>query len=393
MYTILFVYPTVFIPEFGGIQRVTDVLAKEFIKKGHKVLYLNLYKSVDVGSYEYPAPVYFFPEEKIDSVINRQFYKEFLSLHEVDFVINQSGNFEDSRLFIDVQNEKVKTISVIHSDPLLNYKYLSKEVLCRKNSSKIEFLKLFLRFILFFKIKRDYKNRRINQFNYLFGNTDCICLLSNKHIESIKMLYRNDKEKILKKIYVIPNPCSFIPNSDIPQKKKQLLYVGRLTKGEKRPDRLLRIWRLLYKKYRDWNLVIVGDGEQKTALEKKARKMDRIKFVGFADPISYYEESSIFCMTSNFEGFPMVLLEAMCFGVVPIAFNSFPAVTDLVIDGKTGFLVAPFSIKEYAQKIGLLMQNESTRIDISKEDFNFAKKYSVENVVKQWENLFYKLKK
>ena len=78
----------------------------------------------------------------------------------------------------------------------------------------------------------------------------------------------------------------------------------------------------------------------------------------------------------------MVLLEAMCFGVVPIAFNSFPAVTDLVIDGKTGFLVAPFSIKEYAQKIGLLMQNESTRIDISKEDFNFAKKYSVENVVK-----------
>ena len=151
---ILFVHSTCFNPYKGGVERVTDILTKAFLNKGHNVFYLNLYKQKEPQNYKSPVLIYFFPEEKIDSAINRKFYHEFLLEHHVDFVINQSGNFEDSKLFLDVPNKWIKTISVLHSDPLLNYRYLSKEVLCLRNNKKIEYLKLLLRL--------DRKSTRLN---------------------------------------------------------------------------------------------------------------------------------------------------------------------------------------------------------------------------------------
>ena len=386
---ILFVHSTCFNPYKGGVERVTDVLTKAFLNKGHNVFYLNLYKQKEPQNYKFPVLIYFFPEEKIDSAINRKFYHEFLLEHHVDFVINQSGNFEDSKLFLDVPNKWIKTISVLHSDPLLNYRYLSKEVLCLRNNKKIEYLKLLLRFILFPKIKRDYIRRRKVHFDYLFCHTDSVCILSRTHINSINKVYNgNEKEKIC----LIANPCAFLPDCGT-SKKRQLLYVGRITKGEKRPDRLLKIWSFLYKKYPKWNLTIVGDGEQRPILEQKAKNRERVNFVGFSDPVPYYKESAIFCMTSNFEGFPMVLPEAMSFGVVPLAFDSFPAVSDIIIDNKNGFLIPPFSIKQYVKKIEILINNDSIRQEMAQEGVKMVQNYSVENIVRQWEILFYRLKK
>lgn len=191
---------------------------------------------------------------------------------------------------------------------------------------------------------------------------------------------------------MIPNPCSFSPLSNVPHKKKQLLYVGRLEKGEKRPDRLLKIWSYLYKKYPDWILVIVGDGKQRAILEKRARNMERVLFVGYADPRQYYIESSIFCMTSNYEGMPMVLLETMCFGTIPVAFKSFASVTDVITDKKNGLLVPPFSIKSYAEKIEYLINNEPIRLNMAKADIESVKRYTIDSIIEQWETLFAKLK-
>ena len=98
-------------------------------------------------------------------------------------------------------------------------------------------------------------------------------------------------------------------------------------------------------------------------------------------------------MTSNFEGFPMVLPEAMSFGVVPLAFDSFPAVSDIIIDNKNGFLIPPFSIKQYVKKIEILINNDSIRQEMAQEGVKMVQNYSVENIVRQWEILFYRLKK
>lgn len=97
-------------------------------------------------------------------------------------------------------------------------------------------------------------------------------------------------------------------------------------------------------------------------------------------------------MTSNFEGQPMVLLEAMCFGVVPIAFNSFASVSDIITDKKNGLLVPPFSIKSYVEKIEYLINNEPIRSSMAKAGIVSVNRYTIDFIVEQWEALFAKLK-
>ena len=116
-----------------------------------------------------------------------------------------------------------------------------------------------------------------------------------------------------------------------------------------------------------------------------------IRFEGFQNPLSYQQEASIFCMTSNYEGWGMVLTEAMQCGTVPIAFNSFASVTDIISDGKTGLLVKPFDMREYERKLRKLMDNDELRYKLSLNAKEEIKQKSVKNVVDRWEALFNKL--
>lgn len=210
-----------------------------------------------------------------------------------------------------------------------------------------------------------------------------MCLLSESHIEDFEKYYQKyDGSKIVS----ISNPNSFVPQKC--HKKKQLLYVGRLDGGQKRPDRLIKIWQRLYKKFPDWEMIIVGDGKERKRLEESAKKLERISFVGFQSPEQYYRDASILCLTSNFEGFGMVLTEAMAFGTVPFAFDSYSAVHDIIEDGRTGVLVTPFSIKEYADKLTLLMQDEEERDRMSENCIKDVTRFSLDNIVNKWESLF-----
>ncbi|MDL2223456.1 glycosyltransferase [Bacteroidales bacterium OttesenSCG-928-M11] len=386
--TILFIYPTPFNPERGGVERVTDILTKSLIRRGYPIYYMHHRSDMDVLNYNYPAPVYFFPSSNLSDSENIIFYHQFLKEKKIDIIINQCGLFGDSKLYLNIgQNSHIKTISVLHSNPLLNYDFLKEEILKIRNSSFIEYCKLMARFFLYPKIKSQYwKNRKL-QYDFLLKNTDIICLLSSNFKKELQRIYLGKIDKVT----AIGNPNSF-QVSTIPQnKEKTLLYVGRLDRGQKRPDRLLKIWKLIYKKNPDWKLIFVGDGEQRKELEKKAKQLDRISFVGYQSPEEYYKKASILCMTSNFEGFGMVLTEAMQFGTVPIAFNSYASASDIIKDGVTGFLIEPFDLKVYADKLRYLMRNKEKRVEMAKRGFESVKKFDIENITNQWENLFNQL--
>ena len=382
--TILFVYPTLFNPKVGGIERVTDILAKQFVERGKKVYYLHNKHNSSLMDYAFPAPVCFFPSSDYHSHENIEFYHNFLKEHDIDIVINQCGNFEDSTLYTNVGNCKAKVISVLHSTPLLNYEHLPSQELTLKEKSAKGLLKLFARILLFPKIKQKYLSSRKAHFKYLFAQPNKVVLLSSSHMEEFSKYNIEYSEDMF---CAIPNPCSF-PIEYNCKKKKQLLYIGRLARGEKRPDRLLRIWEKLYKKHTNWELIIVGDGKERKRLECQARKLERVSFVGFQSPEQYYRDASIFCMTSNYEGFGMVLTEAMAFGTIPFAFNSYSAVHDIIEDGKTGFLVKPFSIKEYAQKLEQLMNDEEKRTTMSNNCLESVTRFSIDNIIAKWESLF-----
>ena len=387
-HTILFVYPTPFNPIAGGVERVTDLLAKGFVARGYRVLFLHHVHKESLMDYDFPAPVYFFPSSDYHSQENVIFYHQFLRELKVDIIINQCGLFEDSILYLNIGNHKCKTISVLHSNPMLNYYHLPSEELVLKEQTLKGWIKLVARTIIYPRIKSAYLVSRKKQYDFLFPNSDKVCLLSESHVLDFEKFYKDyDRDKII----AIPNPCSF--ESQKCEKKKQLLYVGRLEQGEKRPDRLLRIWKKLYKKFPDWEMVIVGDGKERHKLEMQAKNLERISFVGFQSPEQYYRDASIFCMTSNFEGFGMVLTEAMAFGTIPFAFDSFPAVHDILEEGKTGFLVKPFSIKEYARKLERLMSDEEKRAVMAQNCMNDVTRFSLNNIVVKWEALFNSLDK
>lgn len=390
---ILFCYPTLFNPMRGGIERVTDILAKELIKRGYNVFYLHNKRDESLMDYDYPAPVGFFPEVDYRDNRNVPFYHDFLKENRIDIVINQCGNFNDSILYLNV-TAGVKTISVLHSNPQLNYAHLPSEVLKLREKSLMEYLKLAGRFILYPRIKRAYLKRRKWQIDYLSSHTDVICLLSGKFKPVMKSLSdKNNAEAVFCKIRVIPNPNTYEVVGDARfEKENILLYVGRLAKGEKRPDRLVSIWKKLYKRFPDWKMVIVGDGPEREALIKKSRGLERIYFEGFKNPAEYYKRASIFCMTSNFEGWPMVLAEAMVNGVVPLAFDSYASVRDIIECGKTGFLIKPFDLDEYAGKLAELMHNDGLRADIGENAKKSVKKFSKEKITDEWVNLFKELK-
>ena len=394
MKNICFAYITPFHPERGGIGRVTHSLTLELQRRGYHVFYLIYCCGITIKhSYDYPAPLTYLssPDGGItDDIIAS--YHQYLHDNQIDIVINQSGNFEDSRLWLDTGNERVKVISVLHSNPWVAYKHLwSSDVCPLRNGSKIEKLKRIARILLYPKIKHDYGKRRKEHFKEMLPKTDIVCTLSDKFFSEVSEIFPGYEDKYA----AIPNPNSYSEQelqSTIVPKKKKLLFVG-LFGPPKREDRIVILWKRMFKDYLDWELIIVGDGERKRVerLKRMSSGIPNIRFEGFQNPLSYQQEASIFCMTSNYEGWGMVLTEAMQCGTVPIAFNSFASVTDIISDGKTGLLVKPFDMREYERKLRKLMDNDELRYKLSLNAKEEIKQKSVKNVVDRWEALFNKL--
>lgn len=238
-------------------------------------------------------------------------------------------------------------------------------------------------------LKYNYKRTLELGYHGMLLHTDALCLLSLKFIPELRQIYSKD----LSRVIAIPNPNTYPiqENTDFP-KKKQLLYVGRIEWRQKRVGRLIDIWNRIYKEFPDWELIIVGDGPIRQELEQKVSKMERVVFTGWQDPESYYRDASIICLTSDFEGWGMILTEAMTFGVVPVAFNSYAAITDIIDDGKNGLLVSPFSRKAFARKLGVLMEDEELRVSMSKSCIQSVKRFDIQNVADRWEEVFNRLK-
>lgn len=385
---ILFTSSVPFHPFQGGIGRVTDTLCKSFLQNGHNVWYMHHEcHSKELMDYSYPASVSFLPYPDVEFFKNHQFYIKFLKEHHIDVVICQDALYDLT--FHQVDNLPVKVISVIHSNPLHDYNILWHQFVTLRNDSFVERLKRIARCCLYFKVKRQTWIRTVAHFRELYGLSDRILLLSPHYLPSIKRM----NELFLQKTGYIYNPNTYPLQRELSKKKrKEIIIVGRCHKS-KRMDRLLKIWGTLWRDFPDWHLTIIGDGAEKDNLIKLSSKLKlaNITFTGFQDPISYYQQASIICMTSDFEGFPMVLVEAMQFGCVPVVFESFESVRDTVLPGITGEVVKPFNLKEYRGKLSTLMESDNYREKLSIAAFEHVKQFDISKIIEQWEFLLYSL--
>ena len=275
-----------------------------------------------------------------------------------------------SRRFIKLAKKIEPDIIIDNSDSFINGKF------CLKNSAVIKLI----------HGKFDiYKN-----FN-LDGLQNFV-LLSSQELDSYKTKYPNSN------FYIIPNFLPNISNLNTNYSQKVVVSVGRLSK-EKGFLRLIDIWKLIQdsSEFKDWKLHIVGDGELKEKIENKIKDLNLTNSIILKpftkDVESEYLSASIYAMTSYFEGLPMVLIEAQSYALPTISFDIATGPRDIIEDDKSGYLIKDNDLNKYATKLKTLMQDESLRAKMGAKSKEIVKsKFSKDVVMKQWENLFKKLK-
>ncbi|MFC2110150.1 glycosyltransferase [Bacteroidota bacterium] len=376
-----------FNPRIGGVENVSNILAEELIKKGFNIYFIACFKSNYSEQYITQAQQYFLPNNKeILCEENVNYFKFFLNERSIDIVLNQAGNILDFSVLCSksIKHTRIKLVSEIHIDPLYRLQDLKDfgHSIIKKNSPLIFLLKSIRYPLYYFKIRE--KEKKINKEVSSFS--DVVVLLSEYYVKPFLKLTNCKKEKIV----VIPNPSNGIIDNEIKKKKKQLLYVGRIIFEHKRTDRVIEIWEKLCLEFDDWELVIAGDGPILNELKEyvKTKKIPRIKFLGFCNPSKHYKDSEIICMTSNFEGLPMVLIEGLKYNCIPISFDSFLSVYDVVGELNKDLVVDSFSIKEYVQKLRVLMDSSEKREQTRNSLNANIDKFNLDVIINQWFSLF-----
>lgn len=194
----------------------------------------------------------------------------------------------------------------------------------------------------------------------------------------------------LKNIKVISNPLSIKVDSSCNINSKTVLAIGRLSK-EKGFDILLDVWKVVVSKHNDWNLVIVGEGKEYESLNNKIQSLGIDKSVSikpFTKEIDkYYKNASIFSLSSRYEGFGLVALEAQAFGIPVVAFDCPTGPRNIINNGIDGYLIELGNIQEFSERISDLIENNELRVKIGNNAIENSKKFSIENIINEWKKL------
>ena len=234
-----------------------------------------------------------------------------------------------------------------------------------------------------------YKKIKIEKYRVIYNKYDAFTVLCEAYKDELsKALQLTDNQKIR----AISTPVAPATHTYSLEKERLVIYVGRMSYADKRVDRLVTIWESIYKKYPDWQFVLIGSGKELPTLQAmvKEKKLERITFLGkVEDTFPYYNKAAIFCLSSQMEGQGTVLMEAQQAGVIPIAFDCSAGVRGILSpNGENGILIPPFDMQAYTNELGKLMSDASTRAHIQKNILIKAEEYSVDVIVKQWDELF-----
>ena len=174
------------------------------------------------------------------------------------------------------------------------------------------------------------------------------------------------------------------------------LNVGRHDEKQKKLSLALRVWKIIERDPRlnDWKLTIVGHGEEYASFYKnfiQRENLQRVTMEGAQNPVRYYNRASLFMFTSAYEGWGLTLTEAQQFGVVPVAFDSYSSLTDIITDGENGFAIPNGDIESFARKLATLMLNVEMRKEMAFKAIESSKRFTADKICKDWVNLFQSL--
>ena len=245
--------------------------------------------------------------------------------------------------------------------------------------------------------RSNYRNFEANDSNFvksIFAKFWMRSLVSKlRKLDSFVVLTEEDKSAWpeLRNIYVIPDPLSFIPTQYSSLTEKRIIAVGRYA-YQKGFDLLLQAWAKIEKQFPDWDIAIFGDGNcepYKQQLEELGVDPSRCHLNGPTTDIQKeYVNSSVFAFSSRFEGFGMVLVEAMACGLPVVSFACPCGPKDIIKDGEDGLLVENGNVEAFAGSLSQLMQNPSLCQSMATAGKANVQRFYMNHIAMRWKNLF-----
>ena len=223
--------------------------------------------------------------------------------------------------------------------------------------------------------------------------------LAARYCDYVVTLTKRDKElweqglkNIKAKIIPIANPTPYENTNHIPSLEyKTVLAMGRLT-YQKGFDLLIDAWALVCKINLDWTLRIVGSGEDEEHLKQQAKNLgiyDRINFVPSTKSVElHYTTSSFYCLSSRFEGLPMVLLEAQAFGLPIVAFDCDTGPSEIINHNFNGYLCKVNEPESLA--LGLIKMINSNKDGFEEMSYRSklnSENYTIDKIVEKWKDV------
>lgn len=229
------------------------------------------------------------------------------------------------------------------------------------------------------------RRRIVRDYTFISRHADCVVLLSESYVPVFRQFVRGGNARFA----AIGNGLSFSGQPDGEcGKRKEVLVVGRLSERAKRISRALRIWKIIEEsgRYGAWRLKIVGSGPDEGFYRRLARKLHlrQVCFEGKQDPLPYYSRASILLMTSSYEGFGMVLTEAQQMGVVPVAFDSYSALHDIIRHGRNGLVVRNGDLRDFCRQLAGLMDSPEERARLALNARRDCLLFSEDRIMDKW---------
>lgn len=369
---VLFVFDKPLQVESGGVERVTSTVMNGLS---------NHYDFVCKYAYDDGQTVFIDDREIVD-------VESFLLCEKIDVIVQQIAYSSSISKEILKKNLKIPFVVAWHTAPptLKKTWYVATTKVRGGFTKQLKRLARILAFPLFF-YKEQVRFRK--RWESLLPITTKILLLSPSFIP--------DFENILKlpsnRFYAIPNPISFpkiFDASILDKKEKRVLIVARMREMQKRISLALKVWKIIESNDEclDWHLDIVGDGEDLPMYKDMANRysLKRVHFYGSQNPVPFYERSSIFLMTSCFEGWGLTIMESAQYGIPTIAFDSYASLKDIINENENGLRIPFADTRSYAHKLRSLMLNDEQRKNFALNSIRLVDRFTLQNVLPIWKD-------